>query len=48
MDMRPVPLLSPFNYAEWKLKMVAYLEIHDILDVSFGAVKNLMKRKKIG
>ena len=39
MDMRLVPLLSPFNYAEWKLKMVAYLESHDLLDVSFGAGK---------
>ena len=36
MDLISVPLLSPFNYAEWKLKMVAYL---DLLDVSFGAGK---------
>ena len=39
MDLRSVPILSPFNYAECKLKMVAYLESHDILDVSFGAGK---------
>ena len=39
MDLRSVPPLSPFNYAEWKLKMVAYLERHNLLDVSFGAGK---------
>ena len=39
MDLRSVPPLSPFNYAEWKLKMVAYLESHDLLDVSFGIGK---------
>ena len=36
MDLRLVPLLSPFNYAEWKLKMVAYIESHDLLDGFFG------------
>ena len=39
MDLRPVPLLSPFNYVEWKLKMVSYIESHDILDMSFGVGK---------
>ena len=39
MYLRSVPLLSPFNYVEWKLKMVAYLENHDLLDVYFGVGK---------
>ena len=39
MDLRSIPPLSPFNYAKWKLKMVAYLERHDLLDVSFGDIK---------
>ena len=39
MDLRSVPPLSPFNYAGWKMKTVAYLESHDLLDVSFGAGK---------
>ena len=36
MDLRSIPLLSPFNYVEWKLKMVAYLERYDLFDVSIG------------
>ena len=36
MDLNSVPPLSPFNYVKWKLKMVSYLESHDLLDVSFG------------
>ena len=39
MHLRSVPLLLPINYAKWKLKMVAYLERHDILDVPFGVGK---------
>ena len=39
LDLRSVPLQSPFNYAEWKLKMVAYLESHDLLDVFFRVGK---------
>ena len=39
MDLRSVPPLSPFNYAQQKLKMVPYLKSHDLLDVSFGASK---------
>ena len=39
MDLRSVHPLSPFNYAEWKLNMVAYIEIHDLLDVYFGVGK---------
>ena len=39
MDLISVPPLSPFNYVECKLKMVAYIESHDLLDVSFGAGK---------
>ena len=39
IDLRSVPLLSPFNYAEWKLYMVSYIERNDIRDVSFGAGK---------
>ena len=39
MDSIAVPLLSPFNHVEWKLKMVAYIESCDLLDVSFRASK---------
>ena len=35
MDLILVPPLSPFNYAESKLKMFAYLKSHD---VSIGAM----------
>ena len=38
MDLISVPPLSPFNYAEWKLKMIAYIKSHDLFDVSIGAV----------
>ena len=39
MDLISVPPLSPFNYAEWKLKMIAYLKSHELFDVSIGAVE---------
>ena len=39
MDLKSIPPLSPFNYVEWKLKMVAYIESHDLLDVYFGVGK---------
>ena len=39
MDLILVPLLSSFNYAEWKLNMVTYLEIHELFDVSIGDVE---------
>ena len=39
MDLKSIPPLSPFNYVEWKLNMAAYIEIHDLLDVSFGVGK---------
>ena len=45
MDLKLVPPLSPFNYAEWKLKMVAYLESHDLLDVSFGDGKESYEKE---
>ena len=37
MDLILVPLLSPFNYVEWKLNLVAYIERHDLFHVSIGA-----------
>ena len=39
MDLKSVPPLSPFNYAEWKLKMVAYLKSHEIFYAFIGAVE---------
>ena len=39
MDSKVVPLLSPFNYSEWKLKMCAYLKRKCLYDVSIGAVR---------
>ena len=39
MDLISVPPLSSFNYNVWKLKMIAYLKIHEIFDVSIGDVK---------
>ena len=41
MDSKIVPLLSPFNYFEWKSKMCAYLKRQCIYDVSIGAVREL-------
>ena len=38
MDLISVPPVSPFNYTEWKLKMVAYLKSHELFDVSIGAM----------
>ena len=38
MDSKYVPLLSPFNYTEWKLKMCAYLKRQCLYDVSIGAL----------
>ena len=38
MDLISVPALSPFNYTEWKLKMIAYLKSHDLFEVSIGDV----------
>ena len=46
MDLRSVPLISPFNYAEWKLKMVAYIQRNDILDVSFGVGKESYEKEE--
>ena len=37
MDLK-VPLLSPFNYADWKPKMSAYLKMQCLFDVSIGAL----------
>ena len=39
MDSKVVPLLSPFNYSEWKLKMCAYLKMKCLYDVSIGVVR---------
>ena len=38
MDSKAVPLLSPFNYSEWKPKMCAYLKRKCLYDVSIGSV----------
>ena len=38
MDLKEVPLLSPFNYSEWKPKMCAYLKRQCLYDVSIGAM----------
>ena len=38
MDLKSVPLLSPFNYSEWKPKMCAYLKRKCLYDVSIGGV----------
>ena len=48
LDLRSVPLISPFNYAEWKLNMVSNLESHDLLDVSFVVGKESYEEEKIG
>ena len=37
MDSK-VPLLSPFNYADWNPKMSAYLKRQCLFDVSIGAL----------
>ena len=39
MDSKVFPLLSPFNYSEWKSKMCAYLKRKCIYDVSIGVVR---------
>ena len=39
MDSKVVPLLSPFNYYEWKSNMFAYLKRKYLYDVSIGAVR---------
>ena len=48
MDFILVPPLSPFNYAKWKLKMVADLESRDLLDVSFRVGKEYYEEEMIG
>ena len=40
MDSK-VPLLSPFNYADWKPKMSAYLKRQCLFDVSIGALTEI-------
>ena len=37
MDLK-VPLLSPFNYDDWKPKMSAYMKRQYLFDVSIGAL----------
>ena len=37
MDSK-VPLLSPFNYVDWKPKMSAYLKRQCLFDISIGAL----------
>ena len=38
MDSK-VPLLSPFNYTDWKPKMNTYLKRQCLFDVSIGALR---------
>ena len=38
MDLKLVLPLSPFIYAEWKLKMVACLKSHELFDLSIGSM----------
>ena len=38
MDLKAVPLLYPFNYYEWKVKMCAYIKRKCLYDVSICAV----------
>ena len=40
MDSKVVPLLSPFNYFEWKSKMCAYIKRKSLYDVSIGVVRD--------
>ena len=39
MDSRlSIPLLAPFtSYSEWKLKMISYLKIQGLYEISIGA-----------
>ena len=39
MDLKAIPLLSPFNYYEWKSNMCAYLKRKCLYDVSIGVVR---------
>ena len=39
MDLKIVPLFSPFNYSEWKSKMCAYLKRQCLYDVSIRVVR---------
>ena len=41
MDLKSNPPLSPFNYVEWELKMVAYLKSHELFDFSIGVMAML-------
>ena len=38
MRLLKVPLLSPFNYADWNPKMSTYLKMKCLFDVSIGAL----------
>ena len=39
MDSQAFPLLSPFNYYQWKSNMCAYLKRQCLYDVSIGAMR---------
>ena len=41
MDLKVVPLLSPFNYVEWKPNMCAYLKRQCLYDVSTSFLREL-------
>ena len=46
MDSKVVPLLSPFNYSEWKLKLCSYLKRKCLYDVSIGVVREPESRQE--
>ena len=36
MDRSLVPLLTPFNYDEWKMKMITFLKIKRLSRITMG------------
>ena len=36
MNRRSVPLLTPFNYDEWKMKMMNFLKRKHIFEITMG------------
>ena len=39
MDLKVVPLLSPFNYSKWRSNMCAYIKRQCLYDVSIGVMR---------
>jgi len=40
MDLRSIPLLTPLNYSEWRLKMLKYLKRRCFFDITMGFEKD--------